>query len=183
MPRQRLSIATALILFTAVPAAAGDWWTNYWTDWHRNNAWTEPFIYPDRASVCRTFDLQIAKGWQMQNLLGDHHFEAEGNRLSPAGMIKLRTILTQNPNQFRSPYVQRGLTDEITTRRLASTQQAAADIVHGPFPDVFVSDTQLVGTSAEYVNGVNTWFTGFMQGISKPQPEAFQVQSTGSYTQ
>src|SRR5262245_55406477 len=122
MLRRIIAAVFVLVSLAAAPALAwnGNWWNCFWTDWHRNNAWMEPFIYPDRASVCRTFDIEIAKGWQLQNLLGDAHFEPDNNRLSPAGMIKLRTILTQNPNQFRNAFVQRGLNDEITSRRVAA---------------------------------------------------------------
>jgi hypothetical protein len=141
--------------------------------WRRNNVWPEPFIYPDRASLYNFNAAQISKGWQAQCLLGEPHFEANGSKLSPAGMTKLRWILTQAPMQYRDVYVQRGMTDEITARRLAAAQVAAGEVVSGPVPEVLVSNLPLNSMPADYVNGVNTWFNGYMQGITKPQPTAF----------
>jgi len=173
MLRQRLFLVTSVVVLTGASAMAGDLWTNFWTDWHRNNAWMEPFIYPDRASVCNINELQIAKGWQQQNTLGDPHFEADNVRLTPTGMSKLRWILTQNPAQFRNVFVQRGLTDDITTRRLAVVQQAAAEIARGPFADVLVNDTPMPSSSAQAVVIENAWLTSYMQSIPHPQPRAF----------
>jgi len=182
MSRHRLIVAIPILLLSGTSAVAGDWWTNYWIDWHRNNAWMEPFIYPDRASVCNMTQLQIAKGWQLQNTLGDPHFEADNGRLSPSGMSKLRWILRQNPAQYRNIFVQRGLSDEVTTKRLAVVQQAAAEIARGPFADVIVSDTPIPSTPAEAAVINNAWLTSYMQGMPKPAPEAFTggASSSGS---
>lgn len=180
MSRQRLFVSISIVLLSGASAVAGDWWTNFWTDWHRNNAWTEPFVYPDRASVCHMNELQIAKGWQLQNTLGDPHFEADNARLSPTGMSKLRWILTQNPAQYRNVFVQRGLSDDVTTKRLAAVQQAAAEVARGPFADVIVSDTPIPTTQSETVVINNAWLTSYMQGIPKPAPKAFTSDASSS---
>jgi len=176
---RHLIVAIPVLLLSGASAIAGDWWTNYWTDWHRNNAWMEPFVYPDRASVCNFNQLQIAKGWQLQNTLGDPHFEADNGRLSPTGMSKLRWILTQNPAQVRNVFVQRGLSDDVTTKRLAAVQQAAAEIARGPFADVLVSDTPIPTRSSEWAVSNNAWLTSYMQSIPHPSPKAF-TGDTGS---
>ena len=160
--------------------SGGGAWHNFWTVWHRNNAWMEPFVYPDRASICNVNELQIAKGWQAQNLLGEPHFDPDSNKLSPAGLTKLRWILTQSPAQYRNVYVQRGINDEVTAKRLAAAQLAIGEVARGPVPEAMVSDLQLNNMPAEYVNGVNTWFNGYMNGISKPQPTAFQTDASSS---
>jgi hypothetical protein len=180
MLRQRLFLAISVVVLSGASAMAGDLWTNFWTDWHRNNAWMEPFIYPDRASVCNINQLQIAKGWQLQNTMGDPHFEADNGRLSPLGVAKLRSILTQNPAQYRNVFIQRGLSDDITTRRLATVQQAAAEIARGPFADVLVSDTPMPRTPAQSAVISNAWLTGYMQSVPHPQPEAFTGSTGGS---
>ena len=54
----------------AVPAWGGGWesfWTRVHVDFHRNNAWTEPFRSADRASVREPFCTQTDNGWKMQN--------------------------------------------------------------------------------------------------------------------
>jgi len=179
MSRQAFFVALPIVLLSCVPAKAGDFWTNFWTDWHRNNSWMEPFVYPDRASVCHMTELQIAKGWQLQNTLGDPHFEADNVRLSPAGVSKLRWILTQNPAQARNVFVQRGLSDDITTRRLATAQQAAAEIGRGSFSEVLVSDVPLPNTPARNIVATEAYLAGYLQSMPKPAPKAFTGDISG----
>ena len=125
-------VVVAVVASMAIVAAAGDGgyhtgdpWHNYWVDWHRNNCWPEPFVEPDAESVYTAFQVDIIKAWEQQNLLGDPHFEPNSYKMSPAGLIKLRWILTQNPPEFRTPFIERTASDEITARRLAAAQQAA----------------------------------------------------------
>ena len=159
----------------------GDPWHNYWVDWHRNNCWPEPFIGPDAASVCAAFRADIVKGWEQQNLLGDPHFEPNNSKLSPSGMIKLRWILTQNPPEFRAPFVEPALTDEVTARRVAAAQQAAIELAPSMPVNVAVSDMRMFTTPSDYVTGVHDWFGKFMKAIPNPQIQAFQnTTSTGS---
>lgn len=179
----------ALIASMAILAVAGesgyrdnDPWHNYWVDWHRNNSWPEPFVGPDAASVCAAFRADIIKGWEQQNLLGDPHFESNNAKLSPSGMIKLRWILTQNPPEFRTPFVERTASDEITARRLAAAQQAAIELAPSMPVNVAVSDMRMFTTPSDYVTGVHNWFGNFMKTIPDPQIQAFQnsaSQGTG----
>jgi hypothetical protein len=181
MSRQRFAWAIALALLSALPAFAwdpednsGSWWQNFKTDWHRNNCWPKPFVYPDRASVVNFNMVQINKGWQATNLLGAPHFDADGSKLSPAGLTKIRMILTQNPTQYRNVFVERGMTDEVTSRRLAVAQQAVNELARGPYSEVVVSDMMLPTSTAESVNSANNWLTGYMQSMPKITTEAFQ---------
>ncbi|HTQ38681.1 MAG TPA: hypothetical protein VMJ32_06620 [Pirellulales bacterium] len=184
MFRPRWALTMALLLGAATPAFAGDVsggyqpnspWHNFWVDWHRNNSWTEPFVEVDTASVWNTVDAEVAKGWETQDLLGDAHFEADNSKLSPAGRLKIHTILTQNPVAFRTVFVARGWTDEVTSKRLATAQLATAQLAgSGPMPPVLVSNSIPVTTQADYVAGVSTWYSGFMTSIPKPQIKAFQ---------
>lgn len=193
MSLRRFTLVMTIVVAAAVAAAVlpaiagdggyhtGDPWHNYWVDWHRNNSWPEPFVEPDAASICAAFRADIIKGWEQQNLLGDPHFEANNNKLSPSGMIKLRWILTQNPAEFRTPFVERTASDEITARRVAATQQAAIDLVPSMPVNVAVSDMRMFTTPSDYVTGVHAWFGNFMKTIPDPQIQAFQNStSTGS---
>lgn len=174
MSRRIQSITFALLMVASNSAMAADYWHSFWTDWHRNNCWMEPFIYPDRASVGNMFEAQISKGWQLQCLLGEPHFDADSSQLSPAGMSKLRTIFSQNPVQFRNVFVERAADDELTTKRLIAAQRAVAGMVHTPGTEVLVSEMPLIGSPAEQVNGVNNWLVKYEQGIPVPVPKAFQ---------
>ncbi len=185
MLRQRWVLAIALTLLACGKVIGGEYgnsdpWHNVWTDWHRNNCWMEPFNIPDRASVGNFMDAQIAKGWQMQCLLGDPHFEPDNNKLSPAGVSKLRELL-RNPALAHPVFVERAWTDETTAKRLAAVQRAVAEMSRGTAPDVLVSNLPLSTAPADSVNGVNTWLSAYMQGIPKPTPKAFQNNdSSGS---
>lgn len=179
MLRSKTSLTFTLVMLASAPAMAWDCWNNFWTDWHRNNCWMEPFVYPDRACVGNTFEAEISKGWQLQCLLGDPHFEPDSSQLSPAGLAKIRAIVTQNPVQFRNVYVERGLNDELTTKRLIATQRAVASMIHSPGTEVLVSDMPLIGSPAEQVNGVNTWLTGLQKSYPAPTTKAFKTDDSG----
>jgi hypothetical protein len=184
MLRQRLALVITLTLLAAAKASAGDPnatdpWNRFWTDWHRNNCWMEPFVYPDRSSVGNFMDAQIAKGWQLQCLLGDPHFESDNSKLSPAGLMKLHMIL-QNPGLSHPVFVERSWDEGATSKRLAVVQQAVSNLSRGPAPEVLVSNMPLNSAPADYVNNVNNWLTGYMHGIPKIQPRAFTTDDSSS---
>jgi hypothetical protein len=184
MSRPKLGLMIALLLGVAAPALAGGEggyrpnspWHNFWVGWHRNNCWPEPFTQADTASVWNMIDAQTAKGWEVQNMLSDAHFEADNTRLSAAGRLKVHAIMTQDPVAFRTVFVARGWTDEITQRRLVAAEAGTAQLVggDGPMPAVLVSNSLPATTSADSVAGVSTWYSGFQTTIPKPQIKAFQ---------
>lgn len=181
---RRVVLALA-VSFTGVgPAMSADWFTNgwkgFWTDWHRNNCWPEPFVYPDRASVWTVADAQTAKGWQLQNLLGPAHFENDNEKLSPAGMAKLRNILTLNPSDYRTIYVERAWSDETTAKRLDAAQQAVSRLVQGPMPEVVVSDSRFIGNPADYVNAINTKWMQNLPDPKLPPPQSIDTGGTSN---
>ena len=179
MSCRRLLLALTIWSVAVAQGTAADWFTNAWrsfkTDWHRNNCWPEPFVYPDRASVWKIVDAQATKGWQSQNLLGPGHFEANGERLTPSGLAKLRTIFTQNAPEYRAVFVEQGWTPEETAKRLDATQQAVANLVQGPMPEVLVSDMHPIGTPAEYINAVNAKYPHYL-----PDPINWRLPDTQS---
>jgi hypothetical protein len=179
---RRIVLALAVWFAAVAPGAAADWFTNGWrgfkTDWHRNNCWPEPFCYPDRASVWNMVDAQVAKGWQMQNLLGPSHFEPDGERLSGAGMAKLRSILIQSPGQYRTVFVERAWRDDTTVKRVDAVQQGIASLVQGPMPEVLVTDSHMIGTPAEYVNAVKGSFYQNLPPVKLPPPQSIDVGGT-----
>ena len=184
MSRPSLALSLALLLAgTTIALAGGEGgyqpnspWHNFWVSWHRNNCWPEPFTTVGTASVWNMVDAQVAKGWEVQDLLGDAHFEADNSKLSAAGRLKVHAILTQNPVAFRTVFVERGWTDEVTAKRLAAAQMGTAQMVadSGPMPAVLVSNSLPATMSADTVTGVNAWAAGFQATIPKPQTKAFQ---------
>ncbi len=185
MKRQSILIAIVSLLIAPIFARAGgdsgpEWWRNYWTSWHRNNCWPEPFIEPDEASVCTMFSCEIVKGWEMQNLMGEPHFTPDNSKLSPAGMIKLRWILTQNIPEYRLPFVERGFSDDITARRMAAVQQGCGELMPSVAPRVAVSEMRMMCTPSDSVTTTNDWFAKYMRSIPNPQLPAFQSNNGGA---
>ena len=70
-------------------------------DTKRRNCWPEPFTRPDRYAVRAPFALMVSNGWRRQNLLGEHHFVDQGGKLTEAGRLKIRWILTEAPQHHR----------------------------------------------------------------------------------
>jgi len=162
-----LSAVVSLLGFASQAFAgggqAGDAWRQFWSntkrDWHRNNCWPDPFVYPDRASVISPLSLQISNGWRMQNLVGEYYFDSRSQQLTVAGRDRVRWILTQAPAQFRTVFVQRGNTTEQTATRVDSIQKFAVEVIpRGELPAVV--DTHLLprGWPAEYINTVYSTF-------------------------
>ena len=54
-----------------------DWWYRCKVDWHRNNAWPEPFATADRMAERQPFCLMVDNGWKMQNTVGTYPIRSE----------------------------------------------------------------------------------------------------------
>ncbi len=88
--------------------------------------WPDPFVRPDREAVEAPNAVMIQNGWRRQNTLNDSHFFENGTELSPAGRIKIHSILTEVPFSHRSVFVCRAETPDRTAARIAAVQQFAA---------------------------------------------------------
>lgn len=150
-------IVCGAVSAVAAPAVAADAWHNFWSgvkrDFHRNNCWPDPFVYPDRAGVIQPFAVQVQNGWRLQNLMADHHFDANSQQLTLAGKEKVRWILTQAPERFRTVFVQRGVSAEQTATRVDSVQQFATNILPaGELPAVEETNLAPRGWPADEIN-------------------------------
>ncbi len=116
------------LAMVAFPGTSRAGWHEFWDrvhlDWHRNNAWPQPFVDMDRHATRVPFAAMVRSGWQMQNTLGDDLFDPETQRLTTAGKHKVHWIFTQAPPQRRMVYVLHGETDRATQERVASVKQA-----------------------------------------------------------
>ncbi len=154
-----LTLAAAALAMAAgqLQAQHHSGWDSFWhrtgVDYHRMNAFPEPFVYADRAAAREPFRIMVANGWQMQNTLGNQYFHSETQQLTRAGELKVRWIATQAPQQYRTVYVLRGSNLEATSVRVDSVQQAVARVVtSGPLPPVVETDTSLYGRPGQYVD-------------------------------
>jgi hypothetical protein len=145
-------------------------------DYHRNNAWPEPFIWPDRAAVCAPFGVMIHNGWRMQNTLAAHHFREGTDQLTDAGKMKVMWILNEAPAANRTIYVERASTPELTGGRIRHVQTLAAGAaMEGVSPPVFETGIPARGWPADQIDATTRAFTD-----SAPPPRLPERTSSSS---
>lgn len=148
-----------VLIVGLLSATADAGWREFWhrvhVDWHRNNAWPEPFQEVDREAVRMNVLASVGTGWQLQNTLADELFDTETQELLPAGETKIRSILLNSPRDRRTVYVYRGATRTATSIRLDSVQRAASRLVdEGPLPPVLVTDVPAPSHSGDYYDQI-----------------------------
>lgn len=127
--------------------------------YRQNVDWPWPYICPDRVAVREPFNIMVQNGWRRQNLLGPHHFTDDGNKLTVAGELKVRWIMTQAPPDHRNVFVERSIDPTITAQRVAAARDYAAKVsIDGQTP--MVEETYLLceGRPAAMVDAVNVRF-------------------------
>jgi hypothetical protein len=148
-----------------------DTYYNIKRGYHRNEAWPFPFICPDRAAVREPFRIMVDNGWRRQNLLGQHHFNSETNRLTTAGELRVHWIMTQAPPERRSIFVERAANPEVTAQRLAVARDYAAQVsIDGQEPQTFESHLVSEGRPASIVDATNVRFYESMRPPVLPPP-------------
>ena len=173
----------ATLLFTLVATLAGAsvceaGWVEFWQrvklDWHRMNAWPEPFLHADRELVRLPLIAMTDKGWQLQNTLSDHLFRLEDQSLTQAGALQVRWIVTQAPPHRRTVFVLRGPNQEASLDRVAAVQDVISRLVpEGPRPEVLLTDTIPVGGAGDYFDAVDR-----QRKQSIPQPRLPEMNQT-----
>lgn len=127
----------AVIPLSQVSAGWHEFMDRQMLEWHRNNAWPQPFDQQDRMAVCQPFIAMRAAGWKQQSTLSSYHFDPGTHQLTEAGQLKVRQITTKHPEGFNNVYVVTGLSRESSAIRLDSAQQAVAKWVpEGSLPQV-----------------------------------------------
>ncbi|MHB0960950.1 MAG: hypothetical protein ACYC6N_30860 [Pirellulaceae bacterium] len=153
-------------------------WACFWDrvhlDWHRNNAWPEPFSLVDRQAAKAPMTIMVDKGWQLQNTIPDELFHPETQELTRAGELKVKWIVTQMPAGRRAVYVLRGATIESTDTRVKSVEKAATEVAGDISPLIGVTDLIPRGGSAAYYERVNSGFE-----TASPPPVLPSMQEAG----
>jgi hypothetical protein len=186
MARRLAAIVFALTLFTAIPRAQAQhfaWFHSFTdsvvTDFKRNNCWPDPFLCPDRVTVRAPFNVMVHNGWQLQNTIGEHHFDDVTGELTEAAKNKIYWILTQAPKQHRIVYVQESREMDITVQRLQAVQALAANYApEGTLARVETTKKQINGWTAEQVGYVSESFAASAPAPQLPAATA-STSSTG----
>jgi hypothetical protein len=183
---RRLVVIFGLTLVVSVTSgtARGDWqsmkakWHCFWDrvhlDWHRNNAWPEPFVHVDRQATRAPIDVMVDKGWQLQNTISHQLFDQETQELTRAGELKVQWILTQMTPRRRTVFVMRGPTEAITQVRVQSVEKAAEQVA-GDMAAHWIALTDIMPRegSGAYYERVNIGYES-----STPVPRLPQVDGT-----
>jgi len=155
-------IAAIVVAIGASHASAAQVDTMAWyikCGFRQNVDWPWPYVCPDRTATRQPFNIMVQNGWRRQNLLGAHHFTPDGDKLSTAGELKVRWIMTQAPPDHRDVFVERSIDPTITTHRVAAARDYAEKVsIDGQTP--VVEETYLLceGRPASVVDAVNVRF-------------------------
>jgi len=174
MRRSLILLAFAITLLT-VNMARADWagfWHRVHVDWHRMNAWPEPFQFADREVTIAPMIAMTNAGWRLQNTLSDHFFDVDTQELTKAGQLKLRWIATQTPLHRRTIHVLRSYEAGATNLRVQSVERQLDKLVpDGARPSVVLTDKIPNGGSGEYFENINRQLNS-----SIPPPRLPQTQ-------
>jgi hypothetical protein len=164
----RFSVAAfvaGLVVAGTAPVRAG--WHEFCQrsalDWKRANAWPQPFVETDRLATCAPFVIMAENGWIHQSTLTNFHFDPATQQLTEAGRLKVQSILTQHPAQFRTVYVVQALKEQETTTRMGAVQDTIQYFAaNGTVPDVRLTTEEPRGMPAHEVQAISTKFTETM---------------------
>ena len=169
MPMRRLLTTCGLAATLALTSAAqaGDFWYRNKVDFHRNNAWPEPFQSADRALTRDFWQIQVNNGWRLQNTVGNLFYEEGSNDLTRAGELKIKQIVTQNPSHRRTVFVLMSETQAVTAKRVEAVQRAVSKFIpEGPLPQILLTDVDVDGGSGEYFDRIDN---AYRQSIPAPR--------------
>lgn len=171
-------LATTMVAGFSMPAHAG--WHSFYErmrlDWHRNNAWPQPFVNQDRVAVCAPFAAMTQNGWAVQSTLTSDHFDPRTHRLTDAGELKVRDIITQHPEMYRTVFVVEGRSQDITERRTDSVQQTIASMItNGPLPPVQHVSIEPYGRPAQEIKAITDSYRDSM-----PDPRLENAKKPGT---
>jgi len=150
----RLLIA-AIALECAAPLVAGElgeWVSSVARDTKRRNCWPEPFVYSDRQLARQVLAIQVAAGWERQNLLSEFHFTSGGADLTEAGRMRVQWILNEAPEQHLQVFVHRANTPQETAARMQAVQRFVAQSAYNPSVPVLESTRTDDGWPADRIN-------------------------------
>ena len=165
-----------IALGSTTPVSAG-WWDgctdsadrcfgSIARDIKRRQCWPEPFTEPDQVTVRAPMVTMVSNGWRLQNMLGEFHFEPATGKLTEAGRLKVRWIVTEAPQQHRIVYVHTADGNEETAARIAAVQQLVVRYAPpGEMPPVLPTSISDEGWPADQVDLIGRKFQ-----TSTPEP-------------
>jgi len=180
LARSLFGLIVGLVCFACAIPAEANWFTEFCggviRDTKRRNCWPEPFVGPDRQSVRAPFAIMVAKGWERQNMLADHHFvDPSSGELSESGKLKVRWILQEAPRQHRIVYVHQSEHAAVTTARIDAVQQYITSInTQDELPPVVETNMPAGGWPASRVDMIGRKYEASIPAPRLPELQAGQ---------
>jgi hypothetical protein len=164
------AVIAVVALITTGTSVSADWnhfWHNLHVGYHRNNAWPAPFNEADAMNVVAPFEIMKANGWRMHNTIGHELFRPDDGALMASGNKRVYWIATQAPQTRRTVFVLRGGNERETAARVAAVRDTISRIgVHGPVPDVQVTDVEPHHSSGAWATKINR---EWLQNLAAPR--------------
>lgn len=155
-----IAFATAfsLVVGDNEPASAdfGSWLHRQKMAYFRNSAWPDPFTEADALQTVEPFEIMKNNGWRTHNTIGHNLFRAGDGALLASGHARVRWIATQSPQSRRNIHVLKGRTQQETTARVASVQEACRVLLpEGVEPQIFVTTIEPATTPGALATKIN----------------------------
>jgi hypothetical protein len=163
MPRTFLAIA-AMVVVTGLATSAQAVWVDEGAlyvkrGYRQNKVWPWPYVCADRIAVREPFCIMINNGWRRQNLLGPHHFTENSDKLTTAGELRIRWIMTQAPGERRTIFIERDVDPTVTAQRSATARGYASQVsTDGQIAQVVETHLISEGRPASVVDATNVRF-------------------------
>jgi len=127
--------------------------------YRQNKVWPWPYVCADRIAVREPFCIMINNGWRRQNLLGPHHFTDDTAKLTSAGELRVRWIMTQAPGERRTIFIERDVDPAVTAARVAVARGFASQVnTDGQIAQVVETHLISEGRPAAVVDATNVRF-------------------------
>jgi hypothetical protein len=183
MQRTIFAIA-ALVAFGGLVSSAQAVWIDEGAHYikrgyRQNKVWPWPYVCADRIAVREPFCLMINNGWRRQNLLGPHHFSFDSSKLTSAGELRVRWIMTQAPAERRTIFIERDVDPTVTAERMATARAYISQVGATDGQLAQVVETHLIseGRPASVVDETNV---RFYESLPPPTLPAMSASAGGT---
>ena len=177
-PRYTFAITCAVAFGGMTGNASAEWgfWKSACVDYHRNNAWPQPFTEDSVRQTVAPFEVMKQNGWRLHNTIGNELFRDGDGALLAAGHERVHWIASQAPADRRVVYVLRGRSQSETEARLASVRDTLSRVeTTGPAPQLMITEIEPTTASGAWATQINR---SWMEAI--PAPKLPSTSSTGS---
>ena len=143
--------------------------------YHAAHYWPWPYVCQDRQSVREHEEILEEAGWVSETTLYDYHFDNDQHTLNRAGLIHLRWILQNAPENRRTVYVQAGSSNGQSQMRATNVTEELTEMIPvGSIPPVVLRVTTPLGRPASEVDKIQR-----SQTESTPKPRITPPFSAG----